>query len=111
VIVRVLADRVEQLVQIERLLDESRCVHAGHATERRQHDHRDIGQLGIALLRCAELPAVHAGHHEVEEHDVRVHGPRLAKRLGSVTGPVHHVALVREHLRHGLTDVALVVDH
>ena len=47
--------------------------------ERRDHDHRHVHGPGRALDAAADLEAVHARHHDVEQHHVDALGLAAAR--------------------------------
>ena len=61
-----------------------------------EHDHRRVADLADALER---LEAVHAGHFDVEQHQVRVVVAHLLQRLHAVVGFERKIAFqVQVHL-------------
>ena len=67
-----LADEFEQAIEVERLLQKRRAAEVGgtRLIERREHDDRHVGQRRVFALPSSELPAVHDGHHQVEQDEV-----------------------------------------
>ncbi len=53
----------------------------GGLIERRHHDDRHVRRLGRGLDAAADLEAVHARHHDVEQHHVDALGPQDGQRL------------------------------
>src|SRR5467141_4608975 len=96
------ADEGEQVIEIERLLQEGDSVDAGGAgrVERRKHDDRYAGQRRIGLLSAAELPTVHDRHHQIEQDDLGCLGLlKIFERLTAVCRRRGFVAFERQHLR------------
>ncbi len=80
-------------------------LHVDHA------GHHDDLLLGVALLDAVdELAAVHARHHQVGEHDVEVGVLQDVEGFLAARGGLGLEALLREHPREQLAEVALVVD-
>ena len=51
-----------------------------HFAARRQEDHERVARLRLRLQFAADLEAVHARHHHVEQHQVRLRPPRDLER-------------------------------
>ena len=98
---------VDRLLQI-RLGVDRRGLGGGIGAEREDRDGRE---LGVVFLRDAKLPAIHDGHHQVEEDDVRLR--RRAKpveSLATVRAPGHAKALHGEQAVERFANVGVVLD-
>jgi acylphosphatase len=108
-----LADQLEQPIEVERFLEKRDAVEIRRPRliERRQDDHRHVGQRRIPLLTPPELPPVHHWHHEIEQDHVRAI---------AVTQVVEGVAAIghgggiepfeSQQLRHHVAQVRIVFD-
>jgi hypothetical protein len=66
-------------------------------------------ELGPRSYFLEELPSVHAGHQEVEDHDAEVLGSwKRFECLLTVTNSDHGVATAFEQLAHRFAKVVLV---
>jgi hypothetical protein len=109
-------DAREQLVVVERLLDEvvrTRLdrLHLLVPGAGCDHDHGQHGRLFALAKPPADRITVHLGHHDVEEHDVGIRALNELKGRRAVGGR-HHLVAVR--LEHGLEEPHVlgdVVDH
>ncbi len=76
----------------------------GGLVQRRHHHHRNMGDPGIGLDAAADLEAVHAGHHHVQQHNV---GNAL-RHAGQAFQPVEggdDIEIFRRQLRFQKLDV------
>src|SRR5438105_7368429 len=73
-----------------------------------QHQDRDIA---FGTQPAADLDAIEAGHHPVQDHQVGRLLARLAQALGAVAGGVDVVALVDQRAAEGGGDPGVVVDN
>ena len=64
--------------------------------QRGDHHHRDVAGRRVFLQFAAADIAVHARHHDVEQDQVGLPGPRLVQRLEPVPGAGHLVIFSRE---------------
>ena len=103
----------EQLAQVERLADVVVGAHfqpddaVDHLARRGDHDDRHL----VALAQPArEREAVFAGQSHVEQHEVRQLGAERLAHRRAVGGLGDLVAVRREIVRHGLADLAVVLD-
>jgi len=65
---------------------------AGAVAARAQHHHRDLREPRVAKLLAPKFPAIHVGHHQVEQNHlghpaVRKH-PERSPSIGSVNYPI-----------------------
>lgn len=81
----------------------------GLLTERGEHDHRQVGQLPPDP--AADLEAVDAGHHEVEDHEIGALGGDRGEAVGAVGGQLDLAAGLLQVTPHDVTDRRVVVDH
>jgi len=88
--------------ELQKILTDDRSLRFGG-------QHQD-GRLAALADLAADLEAVAAGEHEVEDHEVRVVAEVEGQRLVAVTGRHDGEALLLEVQPHELDDVALVVD-
>ena len=110
-----IADRDEQPVGVERLLEEVECAATGgldrclQSTVTRDHDH---DRVRVELPQPREgVETVQAGHLDVEERQV---GPVLGEEGDAFTPGArrpHLHALILEHLLEGLADACFVIDN
>ena len=110
------AQASEQLRERERLRQVVVCtrVQAGDAAvdlgARRQHEHRNL--VAGASQAPAHLEPVGAGHEDVEDDSVRLRSElEPPKRLLTVLGELHLVALELESAPQRVPHCAFVVDH
>ena len=69
-----------------------------------------MGGLRLGPDGLADAPAVHDGHHHIQQHQIGLDGPELAQSRAAVMGHRHGVALpLQVHLQQ-LRDI-LVVFH
>ena len=54
--------------------------------QRRYHDHRDVAGYRISFQAAADFVTVHAGHHNVEQDNLRVMLARHLDRLRAIAG-------------------------
>jgi hypothetical protein len=107
-----LVDRAQDDRGAARLLQEQIGVDrggGGAVAGRERHDRR-VGQRRLQLLRDAELPAVHARHHQIEDHDVGAMLAHLAQALAAVRGHQDLDALGGQRLREGVAQLDVVLD-
>ena len=71
----------------------------------------DDTAVAISRQRSAELPAVHARHHQVEHHQLRLELVDGAQGGAAVPGGAHVEALVPQAEGDEVGDALLVVDH
>src|SRR6266542_344388 len=78
----------------------------------RRHDHDgDVAERLVAELLRAELPAVHARHHEVEQDEAGADAvAEEVERGPAVLEQARRVALVDEELADDLAEIGVVVD-
>ena len=55
-------------------------------SDRRDHDDRQMPQLGVGLQVLEHLVPVHLGHHDVEQHQVEWLRAQQLQRLAPVIG-------------------------
>ena len=72
--------------------------------ERGDHDHRDVGGARIGLQPPADLEAVHARHHHVEQDDVALAARADLERLRPVDRG-HHLEILGRQPRFEQLDV------
>ncbi len=108
-------DRAQQVVGAEGLRDVRRGAgpaglhHVGQVRLRGEEHHGDV--LGVAELELpADLVAVHAGHGDVEEDEVRVPGEGELESLLAVVRRGHVVAVGDENSGDGRRQVGVVID-
>ena len=79
---------------------------------RRDDDHRYFSQGGVLFLLGPKLPAVHDGHHQVEQDQRRQAGagPELVQRLLPVGRGGHVVAQRPQHQHHGAPGGRVIFD-
>ena len=109
----VAAHQLEQAVEVERFLQEGGPTEIGgpRLIERRQDDDGDVGELGIRALAAAELPAVHHGHHQVEQDEIgAVTFFKVVEGVAAVRDCFGPESLERQQLRHHLPQVGVVFD-
>src|SRR5262249_12571462 len=97
-----------QITKVERLLDKvvgaeierlQRLIVVGVAAD---HDDRSLRRFLTEALQ--RLDAVHAGHGDIEQDDLRSEGLGHLQRLAAVLGPLRGVAVVGEKLDQHLAD-------
>ena len=76
----------------------------------RDHAHRNLGQRWIGRHRLGDLPAVHHGHHQVEQDDARCAPGHDLERDLAVLGGLDAIADVAEHVGKRVTQVLVIVD-
>ena len=109
----VAADQLEEAIEIEGLSQERDGVDLGGPTmvQGRQDDDRDGRERRVGLLLPTELPAVHDGHHQVEEDDVwPVALPEVFEGLTAVGHGGGDKPFEREQLRHHVAKLDVVFD-
>ncbi len=74
-----------------------------------QHDDRDVARAVVRAQAMAGLEAVHARHHDVEEHEVGLLAQADLERLLSVLGDEHRVAFALEDESDRFANPRLVV--
>ena len=74
----------------------------------RNKNHRDIARGLVGLELGTYLKAVHARHHDIEQHQIRRIVPAQAQRLGA-TGGHEDLVIAAEHLVHDLDVDGLIV--
>ena len=77
----------------------------------REHDDGQRAGLGGAAQRAADLEAVDAGQHEIEDHQVRHARPDRLERLAAVAEGVGHVPRPRQVALEQFGDVSVVFDN
>ena len=103
--------RIERLRQVILGAELDAAHHALHLADRRDHDHRQMPQLGIGLQVLEHLVPVHLGHHDVEQHQVEFLRPQQFQRLPAVIGRREiRVALALQPARERVAIVLVVVD-
>ena len=109
------ADRGQDLLQLERLLDEvvraelHRVDGVGDRSLRRDDEELRIGGVGAHLAQQIEPAAI--AEHEVEDHRVGTHGLEFAQPLRARAGQRDLVALTRQRAAQRLPDQRFVVDN
>jgi len=73
-----------------------------------KHHHRGVARLADA---AADLKAVHAGHHHVQQHHVRLDGVELFQSLFAIVCHRDLIALLGQVQPQQLADVGVVVHH
>ena len=73
-------DRFERLGDVVDPADFEALAQIFVSVPRGDEDHGDVRCLRLGLEAAAGLPAVHAGHHHVEQDQVRLLGPRKGDR-------------------------------
>ena len=68
----------------------------GAAVQRGHQHHGHVAGQRIVLQPTADVEAVHAGHHHVEQHDIGQFGGRHRQRRRAVVGRQHLVVLRRQ---------------
>ncbi len=63
-----------------------------HAAPGGEHDHPDLGGIRVGLEALSDLVAVHAGHHNVHDDEVGLHGARLFQPLVAVQGDPQYIS-------------------
>ena len=108
--------RADQLVDVDRLVEEvvGAQLVGPHLVldpgQRREHDDRHEVGVALPLEALADLEAVEARHHHVEDDAVGHLGRHRRERLLAVGGEAHAEALVGEHLLDEGQVLWLVVD-
>ena len=64
--------------------------------KRRDHDHGDVLRARIRFQAPADFKAVHAGHHDVEQHDIGTLTCANLKGIGAIAGRQHFEILGAE---------------
>ena len=77
--------------------------------QRGDHEHRNLGQVLGGAQPPADLEAVHARHHHVEQDHVRLHGCGPFQRLRPVAGLVQFVAFGLQRIDQRLPRRGVVV--
>jgi hypothetical protein len=110
-----LANRVEHVVLGERLLDEAECAEppslerrAGGAMSGHDHDRQRVVHAPETAQR---FEPVHAGHLDVEKHQVRRFTLRCRQSLGSRPGRDAVEAFIFENHPHRVADGNFIVDN
>ena len=78
-----------QLRAVDRLgqhLDGAKRQSDAALGKHRDHDYRNVAQLGVGLERGQNIPAVRLGHQNVERDRVWPHHTRKIERLGAARG-------------------------
>src|SRR5688572_18000255 len=108
--------RLDELLRVERLADERLCAPLGRGLGRSlvdlaaEHDHGD-GVDAVALADATQhLPAVHLGHHHVEEDEIRRLLVEGSETLLRVRGLADRIALHLQVDADELTQPLVVVD-
>src|SRR5262249_53441136 len=108
---------LEQPIEIERFAQNGClrfCVdeRSRHRRMSRHDDDRDEGELGIGAQSPAQLPPVHGGHHQVEQHETRVEVSSLnqCQRLLTVGGLRRPITLLLEQGPNDVAGIGIVVD-
>ena len=108
-----LADQLEQPIEVERFLEKRDAVEIRRARliERRQDNHWHVGQRRIPLLAPPELPAVHHRHHEIEQDHVRaIAVTQIFEGVAAVGHRGGMKPLESQQLRHHVAQVRIVFD-
>src|SRR5579871_6629886 len=72
-------------------------------------DHRDVDRLSVGTDHPAQLDSVQAGHHEIQNNQVRRHLVQHGEGLLSVAGlPYHETAPCQEQVHQVQSSVAIV---
>ena len=69
----------------------------------------DDGGLGLSPDSLAHSPAVHDGHHHIQQHQVGLDGPELGKALSAVGSHRHGVALLFQIHLQQFRDIAVIL--
>jgi hypothetical protein len=106
----VLPDRVYQAVEIKRFGKVGRSVQLTRPLAgRRQHQDRNVGDIGILTLTRAKLEPVHHRHHQIEQDHVRTQPvSQLIEGITAVDGSLRRKTLPGDELRHHLARVVVV---
>ena len=109
-------DAGEHLVRLEGLVDEIHRaeLEAPHLLarlrQRREEDDRAVARVRVSLEPGARLEAVHARHHDVEQHQVRHRAGRNREGVAAAAGGEQPVAPPLERLIEDLQIRGVVVD-
>src|SRR5262245_46225197 len=78
----------------------------------RHHDQRDAGGARVGLAGTAEAPSVEQGRDEIEQDRVwnRGRGIEQLERFGTISGLLHFVAELAEHLGDFSSTNAVIFD-
>lgn len=79
--------------------------------KRGDEDDRDRGQPGIGLERSKRLVAVHAGHHDIEQDQIRRRGSGQLERLRAAGGGRDRVSRIDDHPAQNADVVRNVIDN
>src|SRR6266540_6199552 len=109
------ADEGKQERKIQRLGEQGGGLQPGHffarVTPGCDEDHGNLREVGVALLKHPELPAVDDRHREIEQDHVRaVSLLQAVDRLEAVAGAQEIVSFVHENLRERLAQGRVVLD-
>ena len=77
---------------------------------RRVEDDLDRRERRIGAQLPHQLVAVHRGHHDVGDHELRIHGARQNQALAAVAGFEHLMPLILHQGHHQLAVGGIVVD-
>ena len=112
-VMAVAADKLEEPIEVERLLQKRRAAEIGRArvVDGRQNDHRHAGQRGIFPLAPAELPAVHDRHHEIKQDEIGwVATLQILEGIAAIGHGLGPEAFEGEQLGHHVAQVGVVFD-
>ena len=88
---------------------ESRELVLVFAQRREEDDHR-VFQFVVLAQAAAGFEPVHAGHHPVEQDQMRMHFECAGDPFGAVAGGEHFVTFALEVVADEFEDVVFVVD-
>src|SRR5918996_5886328 len=74
-------------------------------------DNVGLGNDRISTQLTNELEAIHFGHEEVGNDQLRPFGARFLQSFGAITGRDHAVAIVLKHCRQEFSVTSVVVDN
>ncbi len=76
-----------------------------------EHDDRHGGRARVAAQRAADLEAVEAGQHQVEQHEIRQRPAHRRQHLGPGMQQVHGKPGAAQAVAEQVRDVVVVFDH
>ena len=76
-----------------------------------QHHDGDAATMGVALECGGTVKAVEAGHHDIEDDDIGLFGPRHLQTFHTVCGLQGVVARFLQKLGDHFSNGRIVIDH
>lgn len=105
-----LGEKRREGVHVERLANHPHPVDGLNVDERGEDGDRRTGEVLLTPNRGAEVPPVHAGHHEVGDDEIGGGVLEDRERLLAVFGDEHPTTFVTKHLGDRVAKVDVVLD-